>query len=357
MNYLSCAGMFLYTLGSILSPNRRAYNPYAMYQYPQYSSAYYPSYYPTNTQAQQQQRLQQQTQNLNLVGNTLSNLAANTTTQMVSPPTVQQSLINIANTKPQTNMNLVGNTLSSINPNAPSVSTSPYGMMPDIAVASPSSPFSLYSMSNYAQSSPTLFQIANAKNNSYMLNKTAADYSPSAADSNVGKVGKKVKPSPEIIQRVKQIAQKINCDYKDLLGLIFCESSFKTVPDNWNGKSAVGLIQFTDICIRDINKTYNKNYTKQQIAKMTALQQLDVAELALIRAKKVAGFSSSHRLTAGELYAINYAPGFAKRKNYVTRRGDGHYEGNEGLDLNKDGKITHAELASKINNGKLHVIC
>ena len=168
--------------------------------------------------------------------------------------------------------------------------------------------------------------------------------------------GSKVIIGSAIQKRIKQIASKINCDYKDLLGLIYCESSFRTVPKNWNGKSAVGLIQFTNINIKDLNSVYGANLTKEKIAAMSPLEQLDWAEKSLLRAKQIAGFSNSHRLSASELYAINYAPAYAKRKAYVTKKGDGLYEGNSGLDLNKDGKITHDELAQKIKRGSINVV-
>lgn len=160
--------------------------------------------------------------------------------------------------------------------------------------------------------------------------------------------GSKVIIGSAIQKRIKQIANSLKCDYNDLLGLIYSESTFRTVPLNWNGKSAVGLIQFTDICIRDLNLIYNTNLTKSKIAKMSAMEQLYWTEKALLRAKQVAGFDVNHKLSAGELYAITYAPKYAKRSQFVTKRGDGLYEGNEGLDRDKNGRITHSELAERI---------
>ncbi len=176
-----------------------------------------------------------------------------------------------------------------------------------------------------------------------------------SGDSSITSSGGKVKIGKDILNRVKSIAAKINCDYKDLLGLIHSESLFMTVPRNWDGKSAVGLIQFTDTCITDLNKVYGLNLTKAKIAKMSALEQLDLAEKSLLRAKQVAGFSSDHRLTAGELAAINYLPAYAKRDVVTQRDGQG-YAGNEGLDLNGDGKITKSELNQRIKQKSLCVV-
>ncbi len=179
---------------------------------------------------------------------------------------------------------------------------------------------------------------------------------PAAANNaTVSMSGNKVKLSATVINKVKNIAQKINCDYKDLIGVIYAESRWKT--DNWNGRSAVGLIQFTQTCIDDLNQIYHLNLTKEKIAKMNIMQQLDLAEKSLMRAKKIAGFPSSHRLTASELYAMNLYPANAKRSYCVLRRGERGYASNRGLDLDKDGKITPNEIASIVNQGKMQVVC
>ena len=178
---------------------------------------------------------------------------------------------------------------------------------------------------------------------------------PTKKASTVSQAGGKVKVSKDVLNKVKSIAAKINCDYKDLLGLIYSESTFRTVPKNWNGKSAVGLIQFTNTCIADLNKVYGLNLTKAKIAKMSVMEQLDLAEKSLLRAKEVAGFNSDYRLSAGELAAINYLPKYAKR-DIVTRRGGEGYAGNEGLDINGDGKITKSELNQRIKEKSLCVV-
>lgn len=165
----------------------------------------------------------------------------------------------------------------------------------------------------------------------------------------------KVTIGKAVYKRIQQIAQKINCDPKDLMGVIYKESAFRTVPKNWDGKHAVGLIQWTQIAIDDLNLNCGtSNLTKQKIAQMNVMQQLDLAEITLIREKEVAGFDKNHRLTAGELYAMNFLPGGA-RQNVVSRRGDGNYEGNSGLDINGDGDITQQELAQRVQAGSSFV--
>lgn len=165
----------------------------------------------------------------------------------------------------------------------------------------------------------------------------------------------KVKISKAVHKRVQEIAKKINCDPNDLLGMIFAESSFRTVPKNWNGKSAVGLIQFTQICIDELNKQYGLNLTKAKIAKMNVMQQLDLTEKALLIEKRTAGFAPNARLSAGDLYAINFLPAKAKQE-VVTRKGENAYAQNKDLDTNKDDKITKTELSNRVKNASLCVL-
>ena len=365
-NWLFGLGMVLGALNNLFSSNKRAYayNNTPIFSYPAYTP------YP------------QVQQNYNLVGDALLGLSS---TAAYSGYSSTPALSQIESTPPTANYNLVGDALTSLKTTAstpyPCTGSYPsYITMPPMIGVPTGAPYSTY-LNNATAPTPTLLQIASRKtlhstaaietpnststlklrtNNNKTLNSapssTTSGSSKAGNNSRITRSSTKVRPSKDIINRVKQIAVKINCDYKDLLGLIYSESGFYTVTPGWNGKSAIGLIQFTDICIEDINKTYNRHYTKQSIAKMSALQQLDLAELALIRAKKIAGFPANHRLTAGELYAINYAPANA-RKDIVAKRGDGLYEGNEGLDLNKDGKISQNELGQRIKNKSLSVIC
>lgn len=171
----------------------------------------------------------------------------------------------------------------------------------------------------------------------------------------IDKTTGKVYLGKAVYKRIQQIAKKVNCDPKDLMGVIYKESAFYTVDPKWDGKSAVGIIQWTQIAIDDLNMNCGtKNLTKAKIAGMNIMQQLDLAEKTLIREKEVAGFDKNHRLTAGELYAMNFLPGGAKQ-NIVSRQGDGNYESNSGLDTNKDGFITQQELAQRTQEGSSFV--
>lgn len=143
----------------------------------------------------------------------------------------------------------------------------------------------------------------------------------------------------EFLAKAKSVAANINCNVEDLLAVMNSESGIN--PQKWNGKrSAVGLIQFTNKALADIKRVYGLSYTKEDVAKMPALEQLDLAEkFYKLSTDKFGG----KKLTAGDLYAITYVPAFATNE-VLTRRGDGYYEGNEGLDTNKDGIITKTDL-------------
>lgn len=150
----------------------------------------------------------------------------------------------------------------------------------------------------------------------------------------------------KFLNKVKQVAKKLNCNYKDLLAVMNSESGLRT--NNWNGSTAVGLIQFTDSAIAELNKRYKLNLTKAKIAKMTPIQQLDLTEKLLMLSKKYA-FAPNARLSAADLYAITFLPGRAN-KEVLCVRGENFYTQNKGLDKNNDGKITKSDLSRHLKN-------
>ena len=167
---------------------------------------------------------------------------------------------------------------------------------------------------------------------------------------NNGKLGK------DFLKRVKKMAKNLNCDYKDLLAVINCESGFDTKANN-NGV-AVGLTQFTNAAIAELKRVHGIVVTKEQILNMSALEQLDLAEKYLLIAKSYT-FDKDARLSADDLYALNFLPGRANRE-VLCEKGErdkngkllGYYEGpgNSGLDKNGDNKITKSELGERIRN-------
>ena len=145
---------------------------------------------------------------------------------------------------------------------------------------------------------------------------------------------------PEFLAKVKTIANRLNCNYRDLLGLMNSESGIRADIKNPNG-SASGLIQFIESTANSLGTT------TAQLRAMDPIDQLDYVERYLVQAKANAGISG--RLSAGDLYSLVFLPGRAHR-NVLTSSGENYYACNKGLDLNSDGQITKAELGQRVHN-------
>lgn len=147
------------------------------------------------------------------------------------------------------------------------------------------------------------------------------------------------------LRKVKKVAKKLNCDYKDLLALINSESGFD--PKAKCG-SYVGLIQFGDAAVEELRtKCGYKNLTKEQIPNMSRLQQLELTEKLLMYIKKWK-FSPNAKLSAGDLYAMILAPGRSNREVLYSKGESGYNPTNAKMDYNKDGKITKSEMSRRI---------
>jgi RHS repeat-associated protein len=86
----------------------------------------------------------------------------------------------------------------------------------------------------------------------------------------------KDKVSNEFIEKVLEISYNLGLDPNKLMAVMAQESNLN--PQAKNPDGAVGLIQFTGIAIKQINKDYNLNLTKDDIFKMSAIKQLDLVE-------------------------------------------------------------------------------
>ena len=118
------------------------------------------------------------------------------------------------------------------------------------------------------------------------------------------------------------------------------ESGINSKAHNNNG-GATGLIQFMPSTAKHFGTT------TAALKNMTPIQQMDYVEKYLEKNKKSAGFDSSHKLSAGELYALIFLPARAKRE-ILTQTGEKYYAANKGADTNKDGKITKSELDARV---------
>lgn len=150
---------------------------------------------------------------------------------------------------------------------------------------------------------------------------------------------------PEFLNKVKQIAQRLHCNYKDLLGLMNAESGINAKAKN-KGSSATGLIQFMESTAKAMGTT------TAALAAMSPVQQLDYVEKCIQMSKRIAGYPENATLSAGDLYALIFLPARAKQ-SVVASAGDGYYAANKGLDANKDGKITKDELGQRVINKRV----
>lgn len=146
----------------------------------------------------------------------------------------------------------------------------------------------------------------------------------------------------EFLDKVKAIAKRVNCNYRDLLAVMNSESGIRTDAVNKNG-GATGLIQFMPKTAQGLGTSTTA------LRNMTPLQQLDYVEKYILVNKRMAGFGENERLSGGQLYALIFLPGRAKREALTTSN-EAYYKANKGLDANKDGKITRAELDARVRS-------
>lgn len=154
------------------------------------------------------------------------------------------------------------------------------------------------------------------------------------------KLAKRQGYGKEFLDKVKQVAKNLNCNYRDLLAVMNSESSIKADAQNKNG-GATGLIQFMPKTAQGLGTSTNA------LKNMTPVQQLDYVERCIRQSKRMAGFADNERLSGGQLYALVFLPARAK-KEVLTAQGEVYYAPNKGLDANKDGKITKSELDARV---------
>ena len=117
-------------------------------------------------------------------------------------------------------------------------------------------------------------------------------------------------------------------------------SEFGVEANKTAKNGAVGLICFMP-----------QYFDTKKIVRMSPIEQLDVVEDTIKKAKKQAGFAPDARLSKADLYALVFLP--ARAGNEVLCRkgeGNGFYESNLALDYNGDKKITKSEMAHRIDN-------
>lgn len=150
------------------------------------------------------------------------------------------------------------------------------------------------------------------------------------------------KVSAEFRARVRQIATNLRCDASDLMACIAWETGMTFSPSvtNMAGSGATGLIQFMPQTARMMGTSV------EALAEMSAVEQLDYVERYFSPFRGKLG-------TLADLYmAILWPAAVGKPVDYVLWDKASRpttYRQNAGLDADRDGRITKAECAVKLN--------
>ena len=158
----------------------------------------------------------------------------------------------------------------------------------------------------------------------------ATNSPPSGADQS--KSG--AQPSGDFMTEVGKVASNLGIDTSNLIAIMKSESSLNPQAVN-PVTGASGLIQFMP------NTAKSLGTTVEELRKMTAVQQLPYVEKYFKSVRVQPGSS------AGRLYAYVFLPGRANRE-VLTQAGENYYESNKGLDIDRDGKITIADLDARL---------
>lgn len=151
--------------------------------------------------------------------------------------------------------------------------------------------------------------------------------------------GKKV--SQEFRVRVREIGANLNIDPSWLMAVMGFETGYTFSPGTPNraGSSAVGLIQFLSSTAKSLGTTTT------QLARMTAVQQLDYVEKYFNQYK-------GRINNIGDCYmAVFWPAAIGKPDSYVIATSPSRvYSSNAGLDVSRDGTITRGEAVSRVND-------
>lgn len=150
----------------------------------------------------------------------------------------------------------------------------------------------------------------------------------------------------EVVNKIKDISERLNCNPQDLMAVINAESGFN--PQAKNKRSgATGLIQFMPRTARALGTS------TEELAEMSAAKQLDYVEKYLQSIKKSV-FTKDHKLTGAELYALIYLPKNAAKEE-LAHEGTKYYNLNRGLDKDNDGIISKSDLTQVVQSKYIDV--
>jgi hypothetical protein len=140
----------------------------------------------------------------------------------------------------------------------------------------------------------------------------------------------------EFEKELNRVAQKFNVNAKELLAVMKSESGLNPQARN-QGSGATGLIQFMPATAKALGTTTDELY------KMNRAQQMVYVEKFFDMMKLPKGASG------GMIYATIFLPG-RRSRDVLTSQGEGYYNSNKGLDLDKNGDISMKDLDQRVAN-------
>lgn len=167
--------------------------------------------------------------------------------------------------------------------------------------------------------------------------KPAAPDTTGAAPSGDGRIAWGAKVSKAFKKRVVDLCAGLGCDPSFLMAAMAFETGERFTADVKNPSGATGLIQFMPSTAEGLGTTTAK------LAKMSPVEQLDYVDAYF------APFRGRVKTLSDVYMAILWPKGVGKPESYVLfSKPSVQFKQNAGLDGNKDGVVTKAEAASKV---------
>ncbi len=146
---------------------------------------------------------------------------------------------------------------------------------------------------------------------------------------------------PSFISKVKQVANRVKCDFTDLLGLMEIESAGTFSPSIFNGINHYGLIQFansyqnTILYHKKVNDATRGLTARDGLTRLTRVEQMDYVEGFLMKWKTTHGVTNQ-TLSASDLYTLVFLPGLLKKPDsyvFASKNNDpnGYWSSNRAL--------------------------
>ena len=151
-------------------------------------------------------------------------------------------------------------------------------------------------------------------------------------------------------QKVRDVAASLGADPNDLMAVMAAETGGTFDPAERAGKNgAVGLIQFTNTAITEMNKGLprDQHLTKASLEQMSFTEQMDHVQTYM--QTMMDRYNGPANPDRGDLYAAVFSPALVDNSDTSRIYGGNstEYRANKSLDTNGDGWITRNELTAR----------